>query len=319
MGKAKFKQTISRLMKDEARNFFSSYQNNKTRSRYLNNYFKFIEFCRREYSCKTKEECTMYIQEYERYLEKQGFTASTIHNKLAPVCIYHNVNLNEIKKPKRSVSEYTRGRLNNRKTTPDSDMENPRYARSIQFQKRVGIRRNELRKLTGNDFVMDESGKPCVRVKRGKGGKSQLQRILPDDVGFVREYFKDKKPDERIFGPKEISGNNINYHYLRAKQAQRAYQYYQDKLSNEVYREQLKKEIQKRSILYRKNSKTGKPMPISENELFGFYWLRGKNKQFALKNNMPLKYDRLAVMAVSVFHLSHWRCDVTIASYLLVV
>ena len=319
MGKPKYKQTVTRLLKDDARKFFAHYDNNKTRSRYVNNYFKFIEFCRSEYSCKTKEECAAHIQDYEASIESQGFTASTIHNRLAPVCIYHNINLSEITKPIRVVSEYTRGRKNNRTITPNSDMDNPRYARSILLQKRVGIRRNELRKLTGNDFVLDESGQPCVRVKRGKGGKMQLQRILPEDVAIIEDYFKGKQPDERIFGAKEISGNNINYHYLRAKQAQRAYSYYLNRLSDEGYREQLIQEIQQRASAYRRDGKTGKPIPISKNELTGYYWLRGKNKQFAIKNELSVKYDRLAVMAVSIFHLSHWRADVTIASYLLVV
>lgn len=30
-----------------------------------------------------------------------------------------------------------------------------------------------------------------------------------------------------------------------------------------------------------------------------------------------VQYDRLAVLATSVFHLSHWRCGVTINNYLL--
>lgn len=60
-------------------------------------------------------------------------------------------------------------------------------------------------------------------------------------------------------------------------------------------------------------------MPIPLKELNGDYWLRGANKRFALVHDLPIKYDRLAVMATSVFHLSHWRCDVTIASYLLAI
>ena len=37
--------------------------------------------------------------------------------------------------------------------------------------------------------------------------------------------------------------------------------------------------------------------------------------------NVPIElgketeYDRLALLAVSVFHLAHWRCDVTVHNY----
>jgi hypothetical protein len=51
----------------------------------------------------------------------------------------------------------------------------------------------------------------------------------------------------------------------------------------------------------------------------GTYKLRGKSKEFAIKNKLPIEYDRLSLMAVSVFHLSHWRLSVTVASYMLAV
>ena len=238
------------------------------------------------------------------------------------MCIYHNVDLTTINKPRRVTSQYKRGRTGNATISSNSDMNNPRYARSVEFQKRVGIRRNELKHLMGDDLVVDESGYSCVRVKKGKGDKMQLQRILPSDIGFIKAYFIDKKSDELVFENKEISSNNVSYHTLRAKQAQRAYQYYYEQLYGEhgkEYRQNLIKEIQARAQKYRLNKKTGKPMPIQLKELKGNYWLRGENKIFAMEHNLPLKYDRLAVMAVSIFHLSHWRADVTIASYLLAI
>ena len=50
------------------------------------------------------------------------------------------------------------------------------------------------------------------------------------------------------------------------------------------------------------------------------HWvIRGNSRRLAIDHGLPVKYDRLAVMAVSIFHLSHWRCDVTVANYLLAV
>lgn len=318
IGKPKYKTTITRKLKDEARDFFKEYENNKTRSRYTNNYYQYIAYCRSQFSCKSKEECDEHIQDYEKHLESQGYSASTIHNRLVPVCIYHDIDLTTIDKPKRVTSQYKRGRTGNAAISSNSDINNPRYARSVEFQKRVGIRRNELKHLMGDDLVVDESGYTCVRVKKGKGGKMQLQRILPSDIGFIKTYFVDKESNDLVFENKEISSNNVSYHTLRAKQAQRAYCYYLNRLNDKGYREQLIHEIQQRASAYRRDGKTGKPILLSDKELTGYYWLRGDNKQFAINNNLPVKYDRLAVMAVSIFHLSHWRADVTIASYLLV-
>lgn len=321
MAKQKYKTTITRQLKDDARTFFQSYANNKTRNRYTNNYYQYIAYCRSQFSCKSKEECDEHIQDYEKHLESQGYSASTIHNRLVPVCIYHNVDLTTINKPRRVTSQYKRGRTGNASISSNSDINNPRYARSVEFQKRVGIRRNELKHLMGDDFIVDESGYSCVRVKKGKGGKMQLQRILPEDVPFITTYFKGIPDNQNIFVKGEIASNNINYHLLRAQQAQKAYCYYVEMIEKggEEYRKKLTEEIQRRAKLYRKNKKTGKSIPIAVKDLKGYYFLRGANKKFAEENGFPVKYDRLAVMATSVFHLSHWRADVTVASYLLVV
>ncbi|WP_270736857.1 hypothetical protein [Streptococcus anginosus] len=47
------------------------------------------------------------------------------------------------------------------------------------------------------------------------------------------------------------------------------------------------------------------------------YNIRGSNYKKALNSFMPTKYNRLALMAVSVFHLSHWRLSVTVTNYIL--
>ena len=65
------------------------------------------------------------------------------------------------------------------------------------------------------------------------------------------------------------------------------------------------------------NSKKKYDWEWDERRVRGEYKVRGKNRINAEKNGLPAVYDRLAVIAVSVFHLSHWRCDVTVDNYLL--
>jgi hypothetical protein len=45
------------------------------------------------------------------------------------------------------------------------------------------------------------------------------------------------------------------------------------------------------------------------------YKLRGDNLSKALASGSPTEYNRLALMCVSVLHLSHWRLDVTVTNY----
>lgn len=105
--------------------------------------------------------------------------------------------------------------------------------------------------------------------------------------------------------------NKIDLHHVRAVQAQRAYQYYVERLCNEPeYRAQLEAEIKVRWRKYNKRR-------WKQREFGGSYKLRGSNKELARRLGRPTEYDRLAVLATSVFHLSHWRCDVTVSNYLL--
>ena len=313
-------KTASRVMYEEAREFFKPYKTNNTRRAYINNYRKFINYCRYEHKCKTKEECKKHIQDYANFLIAKGYKASTIHSYLVSVCLYHDVPISSINKPKRITSEYSRGRShNNRKKRSDNDVLNPKYERTVSFQNAVGLRRNELRTLCKEDLIIDESGYTCVYVRKGKGGKPQLQRILPDDVEFVENYFNKLKGNELVFKADEFE-NNISYHTLRARQAKRAYSYYENKLRKEPeYRKQLELEIFNRWQKYNIDKNTKKSRMFDRKNITGTYKLRGKSKEFAVKSNLPIEYDRLSLMAVSVFHLSHWRLSGTVASYMLAV
>ncbi len=86
---------------------------------------------------------------------------------------------------------------------------------------------------------------------------------------------------------------------------------YVERLCNEPeYRAQLEAEIKVRWRKYNKRR-------WKQREFGDSYKLRGSNKELARRLGRPTEYDRLAVLATSVFHLSHWRCDVTVSNYLL--
>lgn len=281
-----------------------------TRKQYLDATIKFAEWAKKQHRCKTPEDCRPYIQEYADYLAKSGKSASTIHTYLSGICRTYAVHLDDYNIPTRRTSEITRSR-GSKAVDKRADAQPEVSPRLYAFATVVGIRRSEYRELKGNNLIIDESGYPCVEVVRGKGGKYQLQRVFEDDVDMVKSLFAKAENEDYLFSFSEMV-NKIDLHHLRALQAQRAYQHYLKRIENEG-RENLTEEIKARWKKYNLK-KRWNPRVVR-----GIYHLRGKNREFALSHGLPTAYDRLAIMAVSTFHLSHWRCNVTICNYILAI
>lgn len=255
------------------------------------------------------------LQGYEKQLEASGYSPSTIHRRLAAPCKATGINMNEIEKPKRTAGKIIRSRNPDANKQGKFEATEACYNRLIRFQNAVGIRRAELSKLTGSDLVIDEMGYLCVYVKSGKGGKTQLQRILPEDEGTVLEIFQAADPGQKLFSPEEMQ-NKIDLHGIRRKQAQRAYKYYADRLKNEPgYKYQCRQELMARyDDRHRPGASRQRFIEDITNE--NSYKLRGENRKKAIEQGKETEYNRLALMMVSVFHLSHWRLDVTIVNYI---
>lgn len=280
----------------------------KSERQYKNHAIKFGFWCKETYKCRHFDDCKSHIQDYADFLIKEGYSASTIHTYLAAVCRVWGVDMGTIQKPVRHVSENTRSR-GEKAVDKRKDAQREASPRLYDFAAKVGLRRREYLRLYGNSLVADESGYPSICVK-GKGGKIQYQRILPTDIQFVCSYFTNKDADECIFDRKELT-NKIDLHHLRASQAKRAYLYYLDNIRDPAFKEQLIRELEAR---FEANGRK-----LNHDQIDGKYYLRGLNRKFAQEHNLPTAYNRLALMAVSVFHLAHWRLDVTVCNYILAV
>ena len=111
--------------------------------------------------------------------------------------------------------------------------------------------------------------------------------------------------------------NHLNLHKLRAESAKEYYRIQVDKIrENPEHAKQLEQEIFARWNEYNINPKTGKPKHFDRSQITGYWVLRGKNREKAKLLGNDGRYLKLAVLATSIFKLSHWRNDVTIASYL---
>ncbi|NQN53774.1 site-specific integrase [Streptococcus suis] len=300
--------------------------NNTSRTSYKRSATRFAKWAKENNIKKISEISEEVLQRYHDDLKNdpKEYTAATIHTYLAPIAKAAGINLNRIKKQKRTSDKIVRGRKHEANDQGKKQELNSRFSRLMEFQKVVGIRRNELKNLKGQDLKYDEYGNCYIFVKRGKGGKKQMQYILPKDVELVRRTFAGIKENEPVFSEEEMN-NQINLHALRAQHARDSYFYYLEKIQVnprmrhalshllisrwEEGHQKLKQESQSKYEIQRRNF-----IYDLRDEI---YVLRGSNKVKAIASEMPITYNRLALMAVSVLNLSHWRLSVTVTNYIL--
>lgn len=300
--------------------------NNTSRTSYKRSATRFAKWAKANSIKRIADITEEVIQQYHDDLQQdpKQYTPATIHTYLAPICKAAGINLNRIKKQKRTSDKIVRGRKHEANEQGKSQELNSRFSRLVEFQKVVGIRRNELKNLTSQDLKIDEYGNCYIFVKRGKGGKKQMQYILPKDIALVKQTFSGIGENEPVFTDEEMK-NQINLHGLRAQHARDSYFFYLEKIQQnpkmrlalshllitrwEEGHQKLKQESPKQYDRQRRNF-----IYDLRDEL---YILRGTNKSKALASGMPIEYNRLALMAVSVLNLSHWRLSVTVTNYIL--
>ena len=286
---------------------------NKSIKKYEHHAVAFLDWCKAQYGTNKPKFCRKHIQDYADDLKAKGKSASTVHDYVNSVCRVLGVPLANISKPRRIAAENQNNRRAAGAKAVDQrrDSKAERSPRLHEFACVVGIRSAEYRDLRRNDFTADESGWPCVVVRKGKNGKRQLQRIPLDAAERIQSYFDGT--DGYVFSAEELRCK-INLHRLRGACARRWYDEYARRIEAEPgYAAVL------RNQLYRRFISEGQAKKWRPHEVEGTYRLRGANREKAVALGLPTEYHRLAVMAVSVFHLSHWRNDVTVSNYLLAI
>lgn len=304
---------------------YGKIRNTNTKRLYTRSFEKFCVWAKgqgiRDASAVTAEA----IQNFEKSLEAdpRAYSPATIHGYLAPLCKAAGVPMEEIRKPKRTAAKIRRSRRETANLQGKREAEKEENRRLMEFQKAVGIRRSELARLRGKDLVR-EGNQLYVLVERGKGGKRQKQWILPADRATVIKTFSGIGPEDQVFSRAEMN-NHIDLHGLRAEHARRCYDYYAQLIkSSPRGSERLRKALLARFDAEHTKMREVDPQGLArKKEKFiadmrnDPYLLRGENKEKAEAAGQPTEYNRLALLAVSVFHLSHWRLDVTITNYLI--
>ena len=267
---------------------------------------------------KTEEDRIAFVQRYQKYLDDRGYTPSTVHTYLAPVCKGLGFSMAKIKKKKRTAGYLKRSRdpIANLQGKREATLD--KYQRLIKAQKAIGVRRSELGELIGADLIENDKKELYVRILKGKGGKYQLQRILPEDEEIIRKIWEGIGQNQKVFSQEEIN-NKIDLHEIRREHGMKAYNYYLDNINNTPgFKEELQKDLCRRYWKYSKKHHNKEALVKWANEIVYNetpYKLRGENKDKAINAGAPTTYNRLALIAISVYQLSHWRLDVSAVNY----
>lgn len=237
------------------------------------------------------------IQGYADHLQKKGYSASTQHNYLAPVCKACKICMDDIDKAIRYTADFTKGHT--------STVTGGGAPAALNAD--LGFRRRELTRLHGNDLQTDKFGNYYVYLDRGKGGKAQRQHIPKEKIDEVKSYFNGE--NSLLFSKSDMD-SMFNYHGQRRNNARNLYFEYAKRLAGEPsYRKELYRAIAEQwHKLNHKHRQDLEPFSFFDKP----YKLRGKNAQLAAEQGIPLVLDRLALRAVSVLHLAHWRDNITI-------
>lgn len=277
------------------------------------------------------------LNEYVKSLEARGYSAGSIHTIVAPVCKGLQIPMGQIDKPRRKASYISKRRVSSSNLQGKRELTQSRFRRAVELAEAVGARRAELGKLTYRDLLTyDESGYRSASIHRGKGGKNTLQRLTPAQAkicdDFIMTAVRVGIPlDDRILTKAELA-NHIDFHSIRAERARMAYDLYKKRIETEG-RGPITKELISRWNAFNPKedaihiTQNGDYVTGPKSRAVNFlktinmaakpYLLRGDNRLRALEINRPVKYDRLALLATSVFALSHWRTDVTVTHYML--
>ncbi|WP_300272853.1 hypothetical protein [uncultured Oscillibacter sp.] len=263
----------------------------------------------------SEQEAAKQVPRYLRGLAQAGRSPSTIHTAAAALCKAlpgTGLVMADLPHPRRThAPRKGRAAAPSLRRRSDADAQNPKYRRLVDFAKVVGLRRDEYRNLRGRDLTHID-GHAYVIVERGKGGKTQYQRIDDVDAPLIESYFMGLEQDDPVFSEEEMK-NKINLHRLRREHAQEMYRRYLARLeADPTYQGQLLREIKE---AFRRAGQDWRRNPDMR-RLATPYVCRGHVRESLDEAGRAVAYDRLALMAVSVFHLAHWRADVTVKNYM---
>ena len=176
----------------------------------------FLTWAKSKYKCKTLAQARQFADEWLQLRIDEGKSAYTIKLELAALCkLYGDTAADYIPTPPRLRKNIVRSR---RQAVRDAHFSEANHADFCEFARSTGLRRAELKALTG-DKVLQENGEWYIIVnKMSKGGRPRKAPIVGNVskiVGMMQAAGTGK-----VF-PKVPNGADI--HSYRAEYATQVY------------------------------------------------------------------------------------------------
>ena len=143
----------------------------------------FANYCKQEHGCRTMAECRPYANEWLQHQIDKNLSPYTLKLEVSALSkLYGAQSSDFLATPSRQRSEITRSRLDVKRDKNFSEAKNERF---VSFCKSTGLRRSELRSLTGDKLEL-HNGSYYIRVDSGsKGGRERLAPVVGDVQNVV--------------------------------------------------------------------------------------------------------------------------------------
>lgn len=239
---------------------------------YLRHCIYFAKFCEQKHGCKTWTECRPYVDEWLQHRIDQKLSPYTIKLEASALAKLYGCRTTEfINTPPRLRSNITRSRGS---ALRDVRFSEKRNADLVNFCRSTGLRRAELRALTG-DKLVKRDGRYYIHVCSGsKGGKERYAPVI-GDVDLVVRLMKEAG-SAKVF-PLVNAGADI--HGYRAEYAVRIY----NSLARGI------EDMERRDIYFCRGDMRG-------------LWL---DRQAMLEASRALGHNRIDVVAEHYLWLNH--------------
>ena len=185
-----------------------------------NNYMRhanyFVKYCKEEHGCKTLEQCKLYINEWLSKRMQEELSSFTVKLEAAALAkLYHCSTVDFIKTPARKRADINRSRG---EKVRDSHFSENNHKELVEFCKSTGLRRSELKVLTG-DKLVQKNNQYYIIVNRGSKGGRYREAVVIGNIENVKRLMN-KAGQERTFN-KIPEGADI--HGYRAEYATALY------------------------------------------------------------------------------------------------
>ena len=181
---------------------------------YMKHLNYFTDYCKAEHGCRTLEDCRSYVDEW--LISRNNLSAYTQKLESSALAKLYGCSTKDfVQTAVRNRSEIVRSRGDKIR---DKHFSEEKHSDLVEFCKATGLRRNELKALTG-DKLTYKDGKPYIVVSSGsKGGRYREAPVIGNIEHVVN--LMQKVGNNKVF---EKIPNGADIHSYRADYATAIY------------------------------------------------------------------------------------------------